>query len=131
MTTSAHYVQNRALEELAEQIIAVANALDVVRENYLRQRKQEESAPVPVPVTTNSKTSSWSSKAPARTSEERVISPLGPKQHPLVLSIWASSYSDDSYQRALASSLSSLIVEKRKYSRDLELGKNEESEKQK
>ncbi|KAF9115145.1 hypothetical protein BGX27_008736 [Mortierella sp. AM989] len=115
MTTSAHNVPDRALEELSEQIVAVTKTLENLRENYtLRlQARQEEPAPPP-------SKSGWSSVSIASTSKARHeihLSPLPSDQHPIVLATWATSSSDSGFLNSLGHLLSELISEKRRHSR--------------
>ncbi|ORX98788.1 hypothetical protein K493DRAFT_349005 [Basidiobolus meristosporus CBS 931.73] len=130
MTTSAHDLPNRYLEELAEQIIAITAALEELRGSYVAH--QEAKKPKLAGTASAQPRSAWglgsiatSSTSPQEESiyDENERSPLPPNQHPVVLATWAVSESDATFFRELARLLQSLISDKRKYSRDVELAK--------
>ncbi|KAF9383111.1 hypothetical protein BGX21_001642 [Mortierella sp. AD011] len=121
MTTSAHNVPDRALEELSEQIVAITKELERLREIYnIRRLARLEEQQIPALP----KSSSWNSVTISSSKSNRHddgLSPLTAGQHPIVLATWATSTSDSGYQHALARQLLELISEKRKHSRELEL----------
>ncbi|KAF9430807.1 hypothetical protein BGZ76_000696 [Entomortierella beljakovae] len=99
------------LEEVTEQINVLVSALEAIREV-----KDE----VDAASTTSNKSSSWgsSSKQPAETGPS--LSPLPPKQHPLLLYLWSKSSSDKDFRNFIASKLGGLIDERRSFLSDLE-----------
>ncbi|KAK3844315.1 MAG: hypothetical protein J3R72DRAFT_438530 [Linnemannia gamsii] len=125
-TTSAVILPNMLFEELAEQIVAVTQALELIKDLQ---------PVVETPDTTSSRSStswsnsstSWSNsstpKAAPRQPYVSDIPPLPANQHPIVLSLWVNSSSLMGYKANLARELMELIREKRKHARSLELGR--------
>ncbi|KAG9062186.1 hypothetical protein KI688_006518 [Linnemannia hyalina] len=122
-TTSAILLPNMSFEDLAEQIVAVTEALELIK------NLQPVQPVVETHDNNGSKsTSSWGSSTVAKTPPPRQpyvsdLPPLQPNQHPIVLSIWVNSHSLSSYKSHLARELMELIREKRQHARSLELAK--------
>ncbi|KAI1311893.1 hypothetical protein EDD11_003294 [Mortierella claussenii] len=119
MTTSAHFDANRLLEELSDQIIAVTQALDIARQTYVNQLHESANTSSPTPATK----SSWNSSSSIIKTHvaDKTIPALPANQHPIVLSIWATSSTEQDYRNSLGRVLMELIQEKRRYSREVEL----------
>ncbi|KAG0053446.1 hypothetical protein BGZ83_001051 [Gryganskiella cystojenkinii] len=116
-TTSAILLPNMSFEDLAEQIVAVTEALELIK-NLQPVVETHDSIPT-------KSTSSWSNSTVTKTRQPYVsdLPPLQANQHPIVLSIWVNSHSLSSYKTNLARELMELIREKRQHARSLELAK--------
>lgn len=117
-TTSAILLPNMSFEELAEQIVAVTEALELIKNLQPQVETHDNSS--------SKSTSSWSSSAVSKTPRQSYVSdvpPLKANQHPIVLSIWVNSHSLSSYKANLARELMELIREKRRHAQSLELAR--------
>ena len=119
-TTSAILLPNMSFEDLAEQIVAVTEALELIKNLQPVVEMYDNTA-------TKSSYFSWvfgaTPKSPVP--PQPYVSDLPPlhvNQHPIVLSIWVNSHSLTSYKANLSKELMDLIREKRQYARSLELG---------
>lgn len=117
-TTSGILLPNMSFEELAEQIVAVTEALELVKNLQPEVENQDNSG--------SKSLSSWSNKSVSTSPRQPYVSdvpPLKDNQHPIVLSIWVNSHSLSSYKANLARELMELIREKRRHAESLELAR--------
>ncbi|KAF9365567.1 hypothetical protein BGX34_009476 [Mortierella sp. NVP85] len=128
-----------AQDELAEQILAVTKALEVLRQRYEKKVQEEEeqrqAALNPPPPTksnstwgslsSNTNVNSFSKSSHVRHTTDIYVLP--PNEHPIVLGIWATCGGTESTLRnALGRTLQELLVERRKHLRELELTKEQQ-----
>jgi len=121
-TTSAILLPNMSFEDLAEQIVAVTEALELIKNLQPVVEVYDNS------TTKSSSSTSWSSSVATKTPAPRQpyvsdLPPLQANQHPIVLSIWVNSHSLTSYKANLSKELMDLIREKRQHARSLELAR--------
>ncbi|KAF9999509.1 hypothetical protein BGZ65_005144 [Modicella reniformis] len=141
-----------AQDEIAEQILAITNTLEVLRERFeqayreeqeqLRLSKLQQQQQQQDTASSKSKGSRWDgafssmsiiskgSSYPTQPDRDRDVYLLPPNLHPLVLSIWATSNTEGAFRGALGRELHGLLVERRKHLRELELVKKRSEEKE-
>lgn len=126
-----------AQDELAEQILAITKALEVLRQRYEKKVQEEEeqrqaalNSPPPPPtkssgswgsISSNSNVSSYNKSGHVRHTTDIYILP--PNEHPIVLGLWATCATESVFRTSLGRTLQELLVERRKHLRELELAK--------
>ncbi|KAG0246314.1 hypothetical protein BGX31_003217 [Mortierella sp. GBA43] len=132
LSTTIGNTSHLAQDELAEQIVAITETLEVLRERaaikFEQEREQRRLLQLQPPSSSKSN-SGWGSISSSSMSkthshhQDQEIYILPPGTHPIVLAIWSTCTNETTLRNTLGRTLQELLVERRKHLRELELAR--------